>query len=279
MYILGQKIGEGGCSEVFEVGQNRIIKLAKENTSLEALRIEYLNHRIAWECGLPVPQPFDLTEVNGRSGIVLEHIKGKTLLERFFDQLIDDQNNEMIHEDIKLTAQQLIHIHQIPAEDKELPRQIDMIKSNILGVNYLSMSEKESVISLLDALKMKQYLCHGDPNPGNIIVKDDGKAVMIDWMNATIGNPEADLAEYIVMIRFAVLPSHLPEKARIKFDSIREDIIDIFMNEYSSRTEISYDDIEPWIIPIAARKLFADAISEVEKNKLVNEIRRGLGNI
>ena len=33
---------------------------------------------------------------------------------------------------------------------------------------------------------------------------------------------------------------------------------------------------DPWIVPIAARKLSADAISEGEKQLLLNEIRLGL---
>lgn len=276
-YTLGQMIGEGGCSEVFEVGSNRVIKLAKENTSIEALKKECLNHSIAWECGLPVPQPVDLTEINGRPGFVLERITGETMMERFFDQVVISQNKEIKQADIQLTAQLLVNVHQAPAENLELPSQKSSIKSNILSVNYLSNSEKEKVVSLLESLETKQCLCHGDPNPGNFIVKEDGKAVIIDWMNATIGNPEADLAEYIIMIRYAVLPSYFSEEVRKLFDPIREDLIQIFMNEYSKHTDISYDDVEPWITPILARKLSADAISEVEKKKLVEAIRINLG--
>lgn len=273
-YTLGQKIGEGGCSEVFEVTRNKIIKLAKANTSMDALRKEYANHRIAWECGLPVPQPFDLTEISGRPGIVLERVAGKTMMDRFFDRVVVGENNEIEHDDIRLTARLLTRVHQASIENKELPSQKVEIKSNIRSVHYLSKSEQERVIALLDSLETKQCLCHGDPNPGNIIVKEDGEAVIIDWMNATIGNPEADLAEYIVMIRYAVLPSYFPKKTRIMFDSIREDLIDLFMNEYFRHTGISYDDVEPWITPILARKLSADAVSEVEKRKLVEAIRR-----
>ncbi|WP_370511428.1 MULTISPECIES: phosphotransferase family protein [Paenibacillus] len=41
-------------------------------------------------------------------------------------------------------------------------------------------------------LMMKQQLCHGDPNPGNILLRDHD-TVIIDWNNASTGNPEADL--------------------------------------------------------------------------------------
>lgn len=79
---------------------------------------------------------------------------------------------------------------------------------------YLSQAEKAAVIAQLDQLPMKQQLCHGDPNPGNILLRDHD-AVIIDWNNASTGNPEADLAEYIIMIRYAILPPHLPMKRRL----------------------------------------------------------------
>jgi hypothetical protein len=46
------------------------------------------------------------------------------------------------------------------------------------------------------------------------------------------------------------------------------------MNEYTHFTGTTYDEIEPWIIPIASRKLTVDAISDEEKQILVKEIRK-----
>ena len=59
---------------------------------------------------------------------------------------------------------------------------------------------------------------NGDPNPGNILIGDKNEVVVIDWMDASIVNLEADLAEYIIMIRYAILPSFIPEKVSVQFD-------------------------------------------------------------
>ena len=37
-------------------------------------------------------------------------------------------------------------------------------------------------------------VCHGDINPSNIIVTNDGKYYIIDWSHATQGNASADAA-------------------------------------------------------------------------------------
>ena len=104
----------------------------------------------------------------------------------------------------------------------------------------------------------------------------NGEPVFIDWNDATIGNPESDVAEYIVIIKFAILPPETPEIIVKAFDSLRDTIIQVFMDEYTLLTGTTYDEIEPWIVPIAARKLTADAISDEEKQLLVKEIRKRL---
>lgn len=50
------------------------------------------------------------------------------------------------------------------------------------------------------------------------------------------------------------------------------------MDEYTKLSGITYDEVYPWISPVAARKLSADAISEAEKRLLVHVIRHYLFN-
>ncbi|KKO52724.1 hypothetical protein [Paenibacillus sp. DMB20] len=78
------------------------------------------------------------------------------------------------------------------------------------------------------------------------------------------------------MVKYAILPSDLPERVLDFFDSIREPLIHIFMDEYTKLSGITYDEVTPWILPVVARKLSADAISEDEKKLLIQEIRRNL---
>ena len=144
-------------------------------------------------------------------------------------------------------------------------------------MDYLNEDEKKAVIGILDSLPIKSQICHGDPNPNNILMSN-GNPVMIDWNDATNGNPETDIAEYIVMIKFAILPPNTPQNVVRLFDSIRGTIIKVFMDEYTLLTGTTYDEVDPWIVPIAARKLSADAISEEEKQLLLNEIRLRLEN-
>ncbi|MNC27400.1 hypothetical protein D3C75_755710 [compost metagenome] len=95
-------------------------------------------------------------------------------------------------------------------------------------------------------------------------------------MDASTGNPEADLAEYIIMIRYSVLPPGLPADALDFFDSVREPIIRVFSEEYERLTGLAYREVEQWLVPLAARKLNVDSIGEEEKQRLLEFIRAGL---
>ncbi|MEI5908694.1 phosphotransferase [Bacillus spongiae] len=278
---LGRMIGEGGCAKTFEwKGSHKLIKLAKENTNEEAMKREYDNSVFAFEMGLSVPQPFELLSVNDRAGIVFERVHGTSLLERYMSQLTEQAYSEtgINPEDIRIIARILSEIHvQIDIGSPLIPSpQKEYLTLLIKSSDRLTLAEKESVIFILNSLPTKQLLCHGDPNPGNVLIRNDGSPVMIDWMDAAIGNPEVDIAEFILMIRYAILPDHLPNHTRQFFDSKREIIIHIFMDEYTRLTGLTYHDAEPWLLPVAARKLSVDAIPGEEKSLLIQEIRRRL---
>lgn len=276
---IGRKIGEGSNSEIFEYeNDNKIIKLAKPNTHKETIQREFNNSLIVSKVGLPVPKPYQVVEINERPGIVFERIYGVPIKQHLFENLFNLLNGNEQQDSwdvITSIARILSEVHQI--SNDELPSQRDSIKYQILRVDYLSNSEKNAVIGMLERLPIDNKICHGDPNPDNILVSNE-KIVLIDWNDTTKGNPEADIAEFVIMIKFAILPLDIPQEIVRIFDSLRESIIKVFMDEYTRLTGITYDDIDPWIAPIAARKLSADAISEEEKQLLTNEIRLRLGS-
>src|SRR5690625_3371747 len=276
---IGRKIGESSNSEIFEYeNDNKIIKLAKPNTNKVTIQREFNNSLIVSKVGLPVPKPYQVVEINERPGIVFERIYGVPIKQLLFENLFNLLNGNEQQDSwdvITSIARILSEVHQI--SNDELPSQRDSIKYQILRVDYLSNSEKNAVIGMLERLPIDNKICHGDPNPDNILVSNE-KIVLIDWNDTTKGNPEADIAEFVIMIKFAILPADIPQEIVRIFDSLRESIIEVFMDEYTRLTGITYDDIDPWIAPIAARKLSADAISEEEKQLLTNEIRLRLGS-
>lgn len=276
---IGRKIGEGANAEVFEwESRNKVVKLAKSNIDKTDLQREFNNNLIMWKLGLPVPQPFEMIELNHRPGIVYERIFGKTLRERFFEHLVTQKDTDPTTfdlDDVRLSARILGKVHNTLSHEEIPSNQREFLKKQIRSVDYLSEDEKNTVYDLLDCLPQKSNICHGDANPNNILFPKS-EPVLIDWMNASNGNPEADLAEFIIMIRYAILPANTPPSAVRLFDTNREKIIKEFMREYTQFTGTTYNEVDPWIVPIAARKLSSDGIVEEEKQLLVDVIRKRL---
>jgi tRNA A-37 threonylcarbamoyl transferase component Bud32 len=283
--LLGKCIGSGNCSEVFEWGDDKAIKLFRSNTNEYAVNREYNNMIVAWKSGLPTYRPYEKVELEGRLGIIYEKINGQTLMDRFLQWNIAPNNitfpinnNDKLlidykDNDIRITAKVLNDIHQ--KRISGMPNQEEMIKNRISRAAYLTQEEKQCICRIVDNLPSKDLLCHGDPNPGNFIIRDD-KLFIIDWMNATIGNPAADIAEYIIMIRYAVLPTEIPNSFCNFFNAIRELVIQTFLDEYIKLSNMEYGEIEQWMLPVMAGKLSDDAISDKEKKILVEEVRKKL---
>jgi aminoglycoside phosphotransferase (APT) family kinase protein len=58
----------------------------------------------------------------------------------------------------------------------------------------------------LDALPDGDRLCHGDYHPANLLLGSTGP-VLVDWTNASRGDPMADLARTRVLLRVAAGPT------------------------------------------------------------------------
>jgi thiamine kinase-like enzyme len=175
---------------------------------------------------------------------------------------------------IKLIAKVLHQIHKNNGEGMPI-FQKDSMKNSIKWAPYLSDGEKNIIFKYIDNLPEKDCLCHGDPNPGNIILKN-GVPVIIDWMDATRGNPAADAAELITIYKYAVLSPETPEKIIEAFNSSREILCNTFVDEYTRLSGISYEEIKAWILPIAAAKLATGSRSDEEKAMLLEVVRKKL---
>ena len=55
----------------------------------------------------------------------------------------------------------------------------------------------------LEGMPKHNKLCHGDFNPSNIIITDDGTPYIIDWAHATQGNASADAARTYLLFCLA----------------------------------------------------------------------------
>ena len=66
--------------------------------------------------------------------------------------------------------------------------------SRKIGEAELVATTRYDLRTRLEGMPKHNKLCHGDFNPSNIIITDNGVPYIIDWSHATQGNASADAA-------------------------------------------------------------------------------------
>ena len=161
------------------------IKVFDENYSKSDILNEALNQSRIEETGLNIPRIYEVTSVDGKWAIVSEYISGKTLAQLMEEN--PDKKDEYL--EMLVDLQILVHSKEEPLLNK--------LKDKMNG--KISMSELDATTrydlhTRLEGMPKHNKVCHGDFNPSNIIITEDGTPYILDWSHVTQGNASADVA-------------------------------------------------------------------------------------
>ena len=175
-------VGQGATTKVYRDGSTAI-KLYV-NAPYDEAENEAERQRFAYKAGLPVPAVYGIRRLDEKSvALDMEYINGQPLMRQGMNK---DERNSAIHTLIKLQCD----VHKVQAASQ--PNQIERIRWKIKNTRHLEDSLKAELLSLLMRLADgSDCLCHGDFHPLNILY-DGNKHWIIDWVDATAGNPLAD---------------------------------------------------------------------------------------
>ncbi|WP_419952337.1 phosphotransferase family protein [Methylobacterium sp.] len=237
-------VGEGRSAEVFADRSGRVLKLYKAKWGKQLAKKEFVATSFARSHGLRVPAPLGIIEQDGRSGVIFEHIYGKTVLEHF-------KNNPlgMLGALRKLAVIQY-RIHKI--ENPPLPDQQDAIRIQVSRARVPSWL-KQTTLVVLDRLPDGNRLCHGDLHPENVLYTSEG-LVVIDWEKSTSGHPAADVARTDLIIRCGrVGETRTLRKAIDRI--IRKALAEFYIRQYCQLSMISRQDVMAWRLPMLVARL------------------------
>lgn len=171
------------CVKVFDDDFSKVDVL---NEALNQARVE--------ETGLNVPKIVEVTKIDGKWAIVSEYVPGKTLARLIEEN--PDKKDEYLEKFVDW---------QIEVQSKKCPlltKLRDKMNRKI-DLTNLDESIKYELHTRLEGMPKHNKLCHGDFNPSNIIVKEDGTPYFIDWSHATQGNASADVARTYMLFWLA----------------------------------------------------------------------------
>jgi thiamine kinase-like enzyme len=185
-------LGGGTKSKVFRVDSGNkkyVLRLLDENQPIERRRSELNAHKIGAELQI-APKIFYVDQL--LLVVVMELVEGRTLTR-------DDLNNAEIFKEV---MEALKKFHQYPDEGRLVKRtKVGAIQDlydryNKKGVVFPSCFDQlhRTLQNDFVVLKREHRPSHGDFNPRNILVTDQGHIYIIDWAQASIDHPFLDIA-------------------------------------------------------------------------------------
>jgi len=164
---------------------DRAIKVFDESYSKADVLNEALNQARIEGIGLNTPKIREISMIDGKWAIVSDFIEGKTLSE------LMSQNPEKQDEYLDMFVDLQLKVHSMSAP--LLNKLKDKMHRKISETD-LDATTRYDLHTRLESMPKHNKVCHGDFNPGNIIITPDNVPYIIDWAHATQGNASADVA-------------------------------------------------------------------------------------
>ena len=124
----------------------------------------------------------------------------------------------------------------------------DKYRRKITDATNIDDTTKYELLQRLEGMKNHDKLCHGDFVPSNIIVKENGEYVIIDWSHATQGNGSADVANTYLIFSMRN----------------QKELAEKYVNLYCEKTGTDKKEVQRWIPIVAAIRKTKGKVEEQE---------------
>lgn len=227
-FNLNNPIAERKTKTVYKDG-DKTIKLFIENYSkADILNEALIQSRVEENTDLKISRLLEVTKIDNRWALVTEHIEGTPL-----DELMKEHPEK---EDEYLNFFIDVQLEVLSKKVSILNRIKDKYRKKLEEATNIDDNAKYELLQRLQGMKNHDKLCHGDFDPSNIIIKDNGEYYIIDWAHATQGNASADVARTFITLTM--------EKS--------EKFADKYVDLYCKKAEVNKREIQRWIPIVAA---------------------------
>lgn len=250
---LGKPIAYGRTAVIYAWQDNQVLKLFYDWVDLDSIKYEARIAQVVHAAGLPVPAVGDVLRVNDHNGLVYQRVDGVMM----WDMLKRKpwKGNHYACRLAELQAQ--MHTSTIQVD---IPDQRQRLRDKITHAAALPGRLREKALSALAAMPDGDRLCHGDFHPGNVLITPQAE-MLIDWIDATRGNPLSDLARTTILVRGAAETNqvgNIVDKAFVRIFHAT------YLRHYFKLRPGGEDEYERWL-PIVAAARLSENIPEVEK--------------
>ena len=174
---LDNPIAERSNKTVYRDG-NKTIKLFIPNYSKANILNEALNQsRVEEGTNLKIPKLIEVSKVDDRWAIVFEYIEGTPLdvLMMEHPEKMDEYMNLFVDIQLEILSKQVPLLTQLK----------DKFRRKLNEATNINNDIRYELLQRLEGQKSHTKLCHGDYNPSNVIITENGEHYIIDWAHVT----------------------------------------------------------------------------------------------
>jgi len=239
VHMAAELIATTATKKVFHDGEKAIKVFNAEFPKAEVLNEALISARVEEIGGINVPRVLEVGVFDNQWSITFDFIEGKTL------QQLMDENPEKLPEYMEQMVN--LHLNVMSKHCPHLNKLKDKISKQIQDIEELGDVTRYDMRTQLDSMPKHTKLCHGDFNPSNIIVKEDGTMFVLDWVHATQGNASADVARTYLL-----------------FCLQDQNKADMYMNLFCKKTGTAKKYVQSWLPIVAAAQLSKKRPEEAE---------------
>ena len=258
---LSGPIAQGRTAQLYRWAPGKVLKLYRDGWPNSEAVSEARCARYARSVGLTVPVVWEVLHYHGRPGLVYDYCEAPSLLNRMACK------PWTVFGAARVFARVHASVHQDCAPDLESQR--DRLARKICAAEGLTASERADLLRLLRALPVGDRLCHGDFHPGNVLIGKSGP-IIVDWADATRGNPWADVAQTSLLFRVTRLPVATPHPRMVGLG--RSGFHWLYLRDYARHCPSDWGEFAAWLPLVAAARLY-DGTAD-ERPALLALIRR-----
>ncbi len=238
-YNLSQPIAERRTKTVYRDG-NKTIKLFIENYSKAAILNEALiQSRVEESTDLKMSRLLEVTKIENRWALVTEFIEGTPLdvLMREHPEKEEEYLNLFINIQLEIMSKKVPTLNRLKDKYRRKLAEAD-----------IDDTTRYELLQRLEGTKNHDKLCHGDFNPSNVIINENGEYSIIDWAHATQGNASADVAKTFLLFSLNG-QTELAEK---------------YLNLFTEKSGLEKRGIQRWVPIVAAVQLKKGGVENKE---------------
>lgn len=247
---LGDLVAVGRTSDVYEYGDDAVIKVTRPAVPEHWPAREARYTAAVRDLGAPAPEVRDIVQIDGRDAVVFERVFGPSM----WEVLVDEPSRA--GELGELLAS--IHVQILSAGvPLGLVGIVDRMETKIGEVQSFRDGERIEAVRAVGQLPRGAALLHGDLHPGNVLMSDGGPAV-IDWFDAAVGHPVADVVRSSLLIRpfdRAIDRPHMPGASA----EMLSELHDAYVGAMAAFLTPAADDLRMWEAVVAASRLAEEA--------------------